>query len=265
MGAWIRALWDAVIFKTEAYERLRDRRDAFMQGFFVIVIVALLAGLPGFVTQLARGFRPPAAEIADARSGFQTVIDGIMPFLGQTGLPAGASSQIVEQAKANFESVAQMIAEIEALPTALPRPIGKTLTAFGAWVSHPFGAASFPLSAAVLATWLGYGIWVMLAAKLMGGRGTLTGFFGTTALFALPHVLDIFRWVPYVGSLLGFVAFIWGLAIYVKATAVSHKFRTALGFLAMVLPVIIVALLSILLIFGVGAAALIAGLARQGQ
>ena len=57
------------------------------------------------------------------------------------------------------------------------------------------------------------------------------------------------------------MALIWGLAVYVKATAVSHQFRTALGFLAMVLPVIVVALLSILLIFGVGAVALIAGLA----
>ena len=57
------------------------------------------------------------------------------------------------------------------------------------------------------------------------------------------------------------MAFIWGLAIYVKATAVSHQFRPALGFLALVLPVIVVALLSILLIFVVGAVALIAGLA----
>ena len=48
--------------------------------------------------------------------------------------------------------MAAIIAEIEALPSALPRPVGKMLTAFGAWVSHPFGAASFPLSAAAPAT-----------------------------------------------------------------------------------------------------------------
>jgi hypothetical protein len=99
----------------------------------------------------------------------------------------------------------------------------------------------------------------------MGGRGTLTGFFGTTALFAVPHVLDFFRWVPYVGAFLGFVAFIWGLAVYVKATAVSHQFRPALGFVAMILPVVVAAFLGILLIFVVGAVALIAGLAGQGR
>jgi hypothetical protein len=265
MGAWIRTLWDAAIFKTEAYERLRDRRDAFMQGFFVIVAVALLVSVPIFVTQLVRSFRPPEAEIADARSGYQAFMDSITPFLWQIGLPDEAKEPILEQASANFEAVAQMIAEIEALPTALPRPVGKILTAFGAWVSHPFGAASFPLSAAVLATWLGYGIWVMLAAKLMGGRGTLVGFFGTTALFAVPHVLDFFRWVPYVGPFLGFAAWIWGLAIYVKATAVSHRFRPALGFAAMVLPVIVAAFLGILLIFVVGAVALVAGMIGQGS
>lgn len=263
MGAWIRTLWDAALFKTDAYERLRDRRDAVMHGFFIIVIVALLAGLPGFVTQVVRGFRPAEAEIADARSGFQGAMDGIMPFLGQMGLPEGAESQILQQANENFDIVSRMITEIESLPTTLPKPISTILTAFGGWLSHPFGAASFPLSAAVLATWLGYGVWVMLAAKLMGGRGSLTGFFGTTALFAVPHVLDFFRWVPYVGSVIGFVAFIWGLAIYVKATAVSHRFRPALGLLSVVLPVVVVAVLGILLIFGAGALILIAGLAGQ--
>ena len=78
-------------------------------------------------------------------------------------------------------------------------------------------------------------------------------------------MLDFFRWVPYVGSFLGFVAFIWGLAVYVKATAVSHQFRPALGLLALVLPVIVVAFLSILLIFIVGVVALVTGLVGQGS
>ena len=58
---------------------------------------------------------------------------------------------------------------------------------------HPGG---FPLAAVALGTWLGYGIWVMLFAKLLGGRSTLAGFFSTTALYAVPHLLSFFAFIP---------------------------------------------------------------------
>ncbi len=69
-------------------------------------------------------------------------------------------------------------------------------SAIGHWLSRPFASSPLPLAAATLSTWLGYGMWVMLAAKLLGGRGTLHGFFGATAFFAVPHVLDIFAACP---------------------------------------------------------------------
>lgn len=252
MRAWIRGLWDAAIFRTEAYQRLSDRRDAFMQGFLVIVVVALLAGLPGFVTQFVEGLRPAGAEISDARAGFREAMQRMSPFLAATGVPSWMEDQVRQQIEQNMESGFVIASEIEALPTPLPRPIARTLEAMGAWLSVPFSSAGFPLGAAVLATWLGYGIWVMLAAKLMGGRGTLTGFFGATALFAVPHVLDFFRWVPYVGTWLGVIAFVWGVAIYMKATAVSHRLQGVLGAVAVLLPLVVAAFLSILIIFGVG-------------
>ena len=90
----------------------------------------------------------------------------------------------------------------------------------------------------------------MLAAKLMGGRGGLAGFFGATALFAVPHVLDLFRWVPYVGSALGFVAFIWGAVVYVKATAVSHRFSAGQALLAVLLPLLAAIVVGMLLLIG---------------
>jgi hypothetical protein len=257
MRTWIRGLWDAVIFRTEAYQRLSERRDAFMQGFLVIVVVALLAGLPGFVNQFVKGLRPAGSEISDVRAGLREAMQQMAPYLVGMGVPSGMQDAVLQQIEQNMESGLNIASEIENLPTTLPRPIARTLEAMGAWLSVPFSSAGFPLGAAVLATWLGYGIWVMLAAKLMGGRGTLAGFFGATALFAVPHVLDFFRWVPYVGTWLGVIAFVWGVAIYMKATAVSHKFQGALGVVAVLLPLVIVAFLSILLIFGVGTLAVL--------
>ncbi len=257
MRTWIRSLWDVVIFRTEAYQRLSDRRDAFMQGFLVIVVVALLAGLPGFVNQFVKGLRPAGSELSDVRAGLREAMQQMAPYLTGMGVPSGMEDQVLQQIEQNMESGLNIASEIENLPTALPKPIARTLEAMGAWLSVPFSSAGFPLGAAVLATWLGYGIWVMLAARLMGGRGTLAGFFGATALFAVPHVLDFFRWVPYVGSWLGVIAFIWGVAIYMKATAVSHKFQGVLGVVAVLLPLVVVATLSILLIFGVGTLAVL--------
>jgi hypothetical protein len=102
----------------------------------------------------------------------------------------------------------------------------------------------------------------MLAARLLGGRGGLAGFFGTTALFAVPHVLNVFNMAPYVGGVLGFIAFAWGAAIYVKATAVSHELSIERALLAVLLPVLVafaIAILVALVAFG------LIGIALSGQ
>jgi len=252
MGAWFKTLLNAVLFKTNAYENLCDRRDAVMHGFIIIVVVALLAGVPGFVNQFLSGLRPAATEVGDARAALQQMMDRFAPALQNAGIPAAEQALIAQQAQQGMDTGLQIAQEIQGLPTALPRPVGRTLEAIGAWLSKPFSSASFPLGAAVLATWLGYGIWVMLAAKLLGGQGTLVGFFGTTALFAVPHVLDLLRWVPHVGTALGVLAFLWGAAVYVKATAVSHRFSVGHAVVAVLLPLVVAIILGILLVVGVG-------------
>ena len=97
---------------------------------------------------------------------------------------------MIEQIRENFRvgmDIATQISEVEAV---LPQPMGIIFEQLGVWASRPFGgSAGVPLAVATLGAWLGYGIWVMLIAKLFGGRGTLPGFFGTTALFAIPQLL----------------------------------------------------------------------------
>jgi len=63
---------------------------------------------------------------------------------------------------------------------------------------------------------------VMLAAKLLGGTGRLQEFLGTAALSSVPYLLLILSWVPCLGSVLGLVAWVWGILIWVAATAVAH-------------------------------------------
>jgi len=68
------------------------------------------------------------------------------------------------------------------LSTPLPRFIGGVLSSLGVWLSLPFTR---------LTRWIGYTIWVLLVAKLLGGRATAAQALGATALYAVPHVLDI--------------------------------------------------------------------------
>jgi hypothetical protein len=171
-------------------------------------------------------------------------------------MPAGMLDQIVGQIKQYMQMGMDIATRVMTLPTILPKPLGGIFQAIGAWLSRPFGNAGFPLSQAVLTTWLGYGIWVMLFAKLMGGRATLARFFGTTALYAVPHLLNICAPLPIAGPLLGFVAFIWGAVIYVKATAVSHELSEGKALLAVILPLIVAAAVAFLV--GMGFATFIA-------
>jgi hypothetical protein len=119
--------------------------------------------------------------------------------------------------------------EIEALPTRLPRPVANTLQALGRFLSSPF---------AWIGGWLSYLIWVILAAKLMGGRSGIRQMISTTSLYSVPQVLNVLAFIPCLGFLIQVATFIWGLVIYVKATAVANDFDWPKAALAVLLPFI---------------------------
>jgi hypothetical protein len=246
MSDWLRALWNGMLFRDAAFAGIRDRRDAFLQGFLIVVIVGLLVGLPTLVGDLANGLRPNAIEVEmdKAMSEMDQMLQQMQPFLGN--VPGGMMDTIVAQIKENMTFGFEIARQVEALPTILPKPVNTLFENVGTWASKPFTEGGFPLAAAALGTWLGYGIWVMLFAKLLGGRGTLAGFFGATALYATPHLLSIFAFVPLLGSVLSFIGYIWGLALYVKGTAISHELSLERALLAVLLPLLIILLLVII-------------------
>jgi hypothetical protein len=253
MSMWMRTLWNGLLFRDEAFTGLRDRRDAFLQGFLIIVVIALVISLPTLVGDLAKGLRPNAieTELDQAMSEMDQVIQQMQPFLGN--MPSGAMDAIMAQVKENMRFGFNIAQQIEGLPRILPKPINTFFEQVGKWVSQPFTAGGFPLAAVALATWLGYGIWVMLFAKLLGGRGTLAGFFGVTALYAVPHLLSFFAFIPILGGILGLVAYFWGLAIYIKGTASSHQMSLERSLLAVFLPVLLILLLVVIGAFGLAA------------
>lgn len=257
MKAWLGTLWSASLLRSEAFTGFRDRRDVFFQGFLIIVSVALLVGMPAFLGDVVKSVQPRTSEaqLEEATTQLERGLKQVEPLLGF--MPTETRQQLTDVTRVIKTWIAAGV-EISNLRAVLPRPLGALLQAFGGWLSLPFVESGFPLSVVSLVTWLGYGLWVMLLAKLLGGRGTLAGFLGTSALYAVPHVLSFFAWVPCLGSVLGLIAFVWGIVIYVKATLVTQELTVGRALVAVFVP-----MLAIVLLILVGAAlvgALVSGM-----
>jgi hypothetical protein len=231
--------WDALLFKHEAYVQHVARADALKRGLALLVLVTLVAGVISLVVDVVGDLRPVdvEAELREAEEGLQSFLEDVEPFFD---LPPEVKKGIYQGFRAMRPGI-EIGTRIDELPTRLPRPVGKLLSNLGAFLSLPFSR---------LAGWIGYGIWVLLVAKLLGGRATVSQMLGTTALYAVPHVLDILGPVPCLGGMLGLVATVWGIAIYVKALAVANDFGVGRAIVATVLPALIIALLALLGLMG---------------
>ena len=108
--------------------------------------------------------------------------------------------------------------------------------AVGQFVSYPFGWMS---------TWMLYGLLVLVAAKILGGRATVQQMLGCTALAAVPFILGIFGFIPQLGYWPGLIAFLWGLVIYVMGTAVANEFGIGKAILAVILPILVIPLVGL--------------------
>ena len=72
---------------------------------------------------------------------------------------------------------------------------------------------------------------------------------GCTALYVAPQILTILQVISCLGPILGFVAFVWGLVIYVKATAVANELSLGRALLAAILPAaVLIGLISLVVI-----------------
>ena len=209
MAELLRSVRGAITLDIPTIVRFRDREDAFRRGIMLLLLVALVVGLVGFLVDFIGGLMGPGIEqeLADASAMFDTWWQ-FMP---------DASPEYTERVMGSFREFLEIGRRIASLPTRLPRPLATLFEALGTWVSRPL---------AMLGGFLGYGIWVMLAAKLLGGKGRLQEALGTAALSSVPYLLLVFEKLACIGPILHVVAWIWGALIWVVATAVTHGWAT---------------------------------------
>ncbi len=231
----------------QTYRDFLDSQNVMKRGFLIFLACFFFAMFPVFGQTLIakiQGFSPEEAALAQDQ--FISIFEQFQP--------AETDEIFMEMFKQNFAASMNIGVEIEALPTLLPGPIADFLQALGAWISASLRPI-FP--------WLAYGALVLLLAKLAGGPAVLNPFFGLTALYAIPNLLRIFGFIPFLGPVLELVALIWGVAVYIRAVQISQEFSGGKAVLISLLPVLV--LLLLIACSGSAALATLAGLAAGGQ
>jgi hypothetical protein len=186
---------------------------------------------------------PLEAQFEEAERGIEEAFAAMEQFGGEMDPEARAA---IETSIREGFRMGQRISEVVVATTPLPMSVSTLFRALGRWISAPFGW---------LGTWMFYGLIVLVIAKLMGGTATIQEMLSATSLNVAPHVLDAFGpllgVIPCVGGLaagaLGLVTLVWGLAIYVKGTAIANRFSTGKALVAVLLPIILVAFIALVL------------------
>jgi hypothetical protein len=187
----------ALFFDPEAYDRLRDDDNPFIEGAALVVLISLVAALLNLVGTLMAWASSPS-------------LDGIK----QVVLAELQSQSWWPLVMGNAEAQAQFLRNWD---------LG--------WRIFPvlFGAANPTLSAinvvvwpiVGLISWLLYGVLVYLFSRLFRGTGTLTQTLGTTALAATPLLLRGLGLVPFL--VVGGVVNTWQLICRYRAVRSAQR------------------------------------------
>ena len=217
-----------VTLDEQTFRDFLTSKNVMKRGFLIFMACFFIAAFPVFGQNLIANVRGFSEQDAAAfQDQFATIFKQFQP--------PGAEDEFTEDFMSDFLIGVNMGAEIDALPTPLPRPIASFFRALGAWITAVLRN---------IGPWLGYGAIVLLFAKLAGGRGILNHFFGLTALYAVPNLLQIFSFIPFLGPVIVLVALIWGIAVYIRAVQISQDFSGGKAVLITALPLLILLLIS---------------------
>ena len=240
----LRTARGALLLDEETFVDFKASHNVFAQGVLLIVIVSLIVSLIGSAVQLVGGLT--ALPFSVQRRSIEQEISRAFRSLPDMD----ADMEMFEAMILDWTSIGLDIAEsISHLPTPLPRPTGSILRAIGSTVSAPLQA---------LGEWMCFTLIAFVVAKLMGGRATVQEMLGTTALYIIPHIAGVLNPITCLRTLTGVVATVWGIVIYVKATAVANDIDNGRAALAVFLP-ILVPIFLLLVLFTIAVLAALTG------
>jgi hypothetical protein len=219
-----------------AFKQAPDGLARALQLFFIVTLIAGIGVLFGIPVQAGRMVL--AEGLDEAQGVVDTLSRAIEPFLNNgipgVNVPPELSAAVGEASAAAGETLNALLATFETEAALLEPPLGTTasriIRQFGRWLATPF---------AVMGDYLGLALAAMLAAKLLGGRATLSQHLTAVLLAAAPLVLLLPAFIPDMssvttlataaaigvfGRLIALVALAWAAIILIKGLALAHEF-----------------------------------------
>lgn len=210
---------------------LRESMDGVRRGFLLVLFVGLLVGTANGISAVMQS-ATPARAVATIRAEVERQIDQLV--LTSNDAAIQDLSRVVNE---NKEPFFQLLEELLTLPTALPRPVGLAFQLLSAMASTPLSYLGGMLLAVAV---------THIAARQLGGQGNIQQMVALGSLSVAPHALDALAFIPGVGPMLGLVAWFWGLAVLVVATAVAHRLDSVRALFAVLLIPLLLILLGVL-------------------
>lgn len=227
----------ALVLDDATFESLRDDPGGLLRGLRFLISIALAVGLVlalyGFFSGMLSS---PSEQMGQAATEIDQTFEMIESFGGFSGDPEAEAimEMILDNVKAGL-SMGAGIAQVAEETTPAPRVFVVFFESLAKMLSLPF---------AWLGLWLLWGVLTLLFARLYGGTATIQQMLAVSALVAAPHVLDAFGFIPCLGGLLGLIATLWAIVVYVKATAVANRMGYGMATLAVFTPILIPIVLS---------------------
>ncbi|NOZ48756.1 MAG: YIP1 family protein [Chloroflexi bacterium] len=221
---WIAMARAALALESGPFYSFGSGPAPLQRAVLLVVVVGLMVGGVNAMIQLPALTRTPSFNVEALRQQIDQGLSFNETFRGE--LPPEVQT-FLDVYRSSIEVFAPQIPKIMAVPSPLPAGVGRFLSWLGDWLSTPFG---------LLGRWLSISIWIMLFARLVGGKGTLLAYLGASSLSVLPHLLQALSFIPVIGGLFAVVAGIWGLAIQVKAVELTHQLPQKRAILAVILP-----------------------------
>lgn len=222
----------ALTLNQRVFTEMRDAPDGVRRGFLIILMVGLLVGAIQSASALI--------NLTDPERIVQEVMLSYRQSLEQQQATATTPQQreVVRLLQESEDEIAQMVRDIIAIPTALPRPVALILQALGQTVSAPLTYLSGMLLAVAF---------THLAARQLGGQGGIRAMVAVGSLSVAPHALDALTFIPVLSFPISMIAWGWGLIILISGTAVVHRLDSGKATLAVLLYPSLLIVLGILL------------------
>ncbi len=230
----LRTARGALLLDEKTFREFKTSRNVFARGILLVAVVSLIVGLVGSTVQLVGSLAAPPYSVQ--RQLIEEEINRAFRNMPEMG----ADVEMLQRTVLAWADLGLGIAEsISRLPTPLSHPAGRVFRAIGSVISAPLVR---------LGGWMFFTLIVFVVAKLMGGRATVQEMLGTTTLYIVPHIAGVLTPIACLRTLVWVVATVWGVVIYVKATAVANEIDNGRAALAVFLPVLVPIFLLMLLL-----------------